>query len=96
MVHNENHTNYHPLISTLSPRTDQNRMMEFAEAEGEHSEVGDSGLRAIVFGFSDGIITNLCLIFGVYFSSADIAHRIVILTGIAGMLAGACSMAIGE
>jgi len=97
MVNNEDHSNYHPLIATLSPRTTKhNRMMEFAKAEGEHSEVRDSGLRAIVFGFSDGIITNLCLIFGVYFSSADIAHRIVILTGIAGMLAGACSMAIGE
>jgi len=70
--------------------------LAFAKAESEHAEVRDSGLRAIVFGFSDGIVTNLCLILGVYFSSADIAHRIIILTGIAGMLGGACSMAIGE
>jgi len=70
--------------------------MGFAAAEYEHSDVGDGGLRAIVFGFSDGLVTNLCLILGVYFASGNIEHRMVILTGIAGLLAGACSMAIGE
>jgi len=70
--------------------------MGFAAAEYEHSDVGDGGLRAIVFGFSDGLVTNLCLILGVYFASGLIEHRTVILTGIAGLLAGACSMAIGE
>jgi len=70
--------------------------MGFAAAEYEHTDVGDGGLRAIVFGFSDGIVTNLCLILGVYFASGNIEHRMVILTGIAGLLAGACSMAIGE
>jgi len=69
--------------------------MGFAAAEYEHSDVGDGFLRAIVFGFSDGLVTNLCLILGVYFSGL-IEHRTVILTGIAGLLAGACSMAIGE
>jgi len=70
--------------------------MGFAAAEYEHSDVGDGGLRAIVFGFSDGLVTNLCLILGVYFAAGSIQHRTVILTGIAGLLAGACSMAIGE
>jgi len=70
--------------------------MGFAAAEYEHSDVGDGGLRAIVFGFSDGLVTNLCLILGIYFASGLIEHRTVILTGIAGLLAGACSMAIGE
>jgi len=70
--------------------------MGFAAAEYEHSDVGDGGLRAIVFGFSDGLVTNLCLILGIYFSSGTTEHRTVILTGIAGLLAGACSMAIGE
>jgi len=68
----------------------------FGAAEDEHTDVGDGGLRAIVFGFSDGLVTNLCLILGVYFAAGHIEHRIVILTGIAGLLAGACSMAIGE
>jgi len=70
--------------------------MGFAAAEYEHTDVGDGGLRAMVFGFSDGLVTNLCLILGVYFSAGDIEHRMIILTGIAGLLAGACSMAIGE
>jgi len=68
----------------------------FSKAELEHSNVGDGGLRAVVFGFSDGLVTNLCLILGVNFASGDIEHRTVVLTGIAGLLAGACSMAIGE
>jgi len=68
----------------------------FAAAEYEHSDVGDGGLRAIVFGFSDGLVTNLCLILGIFYSSGPTEHRTVILTGIAGLLAGACSMAIGE
>jgi len=70
--------------------------MGFAAAEYEHTDVGDGGLRAVVFGFSDGLVTNLCLILGVYFSSGNVEHRMVILTGIAGLLAGAFSMAIGE
>lgn len=66
---------------------------EFAD---DHSDVGDGGLRAIVFGFADGLVTNLCLILGIYTSAGNIDHRTVILTGIAGLLAGGCSMAIGE
>lgn len=89
MVDNENQDHYNSLGAT-SPRNSH------AKAETEHSDVRDSGLRAIVFGFSDGTITNLCLILGIFFSTADIENRVVILTGIAGMLAGACSMAIGE
>jgi len=70
--------------------------MGFAAAEYEHSDVGDGGLRAVVFGFSDGLVTNLCLILGIYNAAGSIEHRTVILTGIAGLIAGACSMAIGE
>jgi len=68
----------------------------FSKAEMEHAEVGDGGLRAAVFGFSDGLVTNLCLILGVDLGAGDVQHRTVVLTGIAGLLAGACSMAIGE
>lgn len=57
--------------------------------------VGDGGLRAIVFGFSDGLVTNLCLILGIVFA-ADVDVHMVIVTGIAGLIAGASSMAIGE
>jgi len=66
------------------------------EFANDHADIGDGFLRAFVFGFSDGLVTNMCLILGVYFGLDESRHRTVILTGIAGLLAGGCSMAIGE
>ncbi len=64
------------------------------EFGGRHS-IGQSGtLRAGVFGVNDGLVSNTCLIFGVAGAVAD--AKIILLTGIAGLLAGAFSMAAGE
>jgi len=51
-------------------------------------------LRAAVFGVNDGLISNASLIMGVAGASAD--SGIVLLTGAAGLVAGAFSMAAGE
>jgi VIT1/CCC1 family predicted Fe2+/Mn2+ transporter len=51
-------------------------------------------LRASVFGANDGLVSNLSLVLGV--AAAGVAPEIVLLTGIAGLLAGALSMAAGE
>lgn len=50
--------------------------------------------RAAVFGANDGLVSNLALILGIGASGAS--HTTVLLTGIAGLLAGALSMAAGE
>lgn len=50
--------------------------------------------RAAVFGANDGLVSNLALVLGV--SAAGVDTRIVLLTGIAGLLAGALSMGAGE
>lgn len=56
---------------------------------------GRSGtLRAAVFGANDGLVSNLSLVMGVAGASTD--NRIIVLAGIAGLLAGAFSMAAGE
>ncbi|MEX2204272.1 MAG: VIT1/CCC1 transporter family protein [Actinomycetota bacterium] len=56
---------------------------------------GKSGaLRAAIFGVNDGLVSNLSLIFGV--AGAGVSNKVVILAGVAGMLAGAFSMAAGE
>jgi len=56
---------------------------------------GKSGsFRAAVFGVNDGLVSNLSLIMGVTGAAAQ--NRIVLLAGIAGLLAGAFSMAAGE
>jgi len=61
----------------------------------EQGNVGRSGaLRAAIFGMNDGLVSNLSLIFGV--AGAGVENRVVVITGIAGLLAGAFSMAAGE
>ncbi|MCC8906576.1 MULTISPECIES: VIT1/CCC1 transporter family protein [unclassified Curtobacterium] len=50
--------------------------------------------RAAVFGANDGLVSNLALIIGVSASGAD--RHFVLLSGIAGLLAGALSMGAGE
>lgn len=57
---------------------------------------GQSGtLRATIFGASDGLVSNLALVMGVAGASSG-EGRFVLLAGIAGLLAGAFSMAAGE
>jgi VIT1/CCC1 family predicted Fe2+/Mn2+ transporter len=51
-------------------------------------------LRAAIFGLNDGLVSNLSLIFGV--AGAGATNDVVILAGVAGLLAGAFSMAAGE
>lgn len=60
----------------------------------EHRDVTGGWLRPAVFGVMDGLVSNFALIAGV--AGADSAPRTVALTGLAGLVAGACSMAIGE
>src|SRR5262245_32397543 len=56
---------------------------------------GRSGaLRAAIFGVNDGLVSNLSLIFGV--AGAGVENDVVIVAGVAGLLAGAFSMAAGE
>jgi vacuolar iron transporter family protein len=65
-----------------------------ASAEG-HRSGGQSGtFRAAVFGINDGLVSNLSLVMGVAGAGTD--SRFVLLVGVAGMLAGAFSMAAGE
>jgi vacuolar iron transporter family protein len=65
-----------------------------ARLEGRHRSVGGNALRAAVLGANDGLVSNLSLVMGV--AGAELAPRAILVTGIAGLLAGACSMAMGE
>lgn len=62
--------------------------------EDHHRDVQGGGARAAVFGVSDGLVSNLGLILGV--AGADPAPSVVRLAGLAGLVAGAISMAAGE
>jgi VIT1/CCC1 family predicted Fe2+/Mn2+ transporter len=66
-----------------------------AEAHAhQHADVSGGWLRAAVFGAMDGLVSNIALIAGV--GGAGVAARTVLLTGTAGLVAGAISMALGE
>lgn len=64
------------------------------QKEHRHHDAGNGNLRASVFGINDGLISNASLILGVAGSGA--APAVVMLSGMAGLLAGAFSMAAGE
>ncbi len=66
-----------------------------AEAhEHSHADVSGGWLRAAVFGAMDGLVTNTALVAGV--GGGGAAPRAIVLTGVAGLVAGAISMALGE
>jgi VIT1/CCC1 family predicted Fe2+/Mn2+ transporter len=67
---------------------------ELALLEGRHKGGGGNALRAAVLGANDGLVSNLSLVMGV--AGAAIDERSILLTGLAGLVAGACSMAMGE
>jgi vacuolar iron transporter family protein len=65
------------------------------EAHGHHHrDVSGGWLRPAVFGAMDGLVTNVSLISGV--GGGGLAPRTIVLTGLAGLAAGAFSMAAGE
>jgi VIT1/CCC1 family predicted Fe2+/Mn2+ transporter len=67
---------------------------ELAAHEHHHADVSGGWLRAAVFGAMDGLVTNIALVAGVGGGGGD--RHTLILTGMAGLVAGAFSMALGE
>lgn len=71
---------------------------DIAAAEKWHRRGGGGSLRATVFGANDGLVSNLSLVMGMaggVVASGE-SSNLVLLAGIAGLLAGAFSMAAGE
>jgi VIT1/CCC1 family predicted Fe2+/Mn2+ transporter len=67
---------------------------DLAAHDHHHADVSGGWLRAAVFGAMDGLVTNIALVAGVGGGGAD--RHTIILTGMAGLVAGAFSMALGE
>jgi vacuolar iron transporter family protein len=65
-----------------------------AMADARHRTAAGGSLRAAVFGANDGLVSNLALIMGVAGGTGD--PGVILLAGIAGLVAGAGSMAAGE
>lgn len=65
-----------------------------AQLEGRHRAAGGNALRAAVLGANDGLVSNFSLVMGV--AGAELTGKTILITGLAGLLAGAISMALGE
>jgi VIT1/CCC1 family predicted Fe2+/Mn2+ transporter len=68
--------------------------MLLARFEGRHRAIGGNALRAAVLGANDGLVSNFSLVMGV--AGASAGGQPVLIAGLAGLLAGSLSMALGE
>lgn len=68
--------------------------VNIARIEGRHRGGTGNALRAAVLGINDGLVSTLSLVMGV--AGASPGRSVVFLSGIAGLLAGSLSMALGE
>ncbi|MDZ4752601.1 MAG: VIT1/CCC1 transporter family protein [Flavobacteriales bacterium] len=67
---------------------------QLSKFESRHRSVGGNAIRAAVLGGNDGLVSNFSLIMGI--AGATAGQDGVLMAGLAGMLAGALSMALGE
>jgi VIT1/CCC1 family predicted Fe2+/Mn2+ transporter/rubrerythrin len=89
-------------LGAIAPRSAEDMRAAHAELGAEAGQLeqwhraGQSGtLRAVIFGVSDGLVSNTSLVMGVAGASSG-DPKFVLLAGIAGLLAGSFSMAAGE
>jgi VIT1/CCC1 family predicted Fe2+/Mn2+ transporter len=82
------------LLVNISGTESGNMGSSVAMVEGRHRSSGGNALRAAVLGANDGLVSILSLVMGV--AGANLANSDVLIAGLAGLLAGAGSMAMGE
>jgi vacuolar iron transporter family protein len=82
------------LMAAVSGRKNGLAGSEVALLEGRHRASGGNALRAAVLGANDGLVSVLSLTMGA--AGANLPGHGVLITGVAGLLAGASSMALGE
>jgi vacuolar iron transporter family protein len=81
-------------LASRSGRSGATVGQDIARAEPWHRGASGNDLRAGVLGVNDGLVSNFCLLTGI--AGAGVASHTILLTGAAGLVAGACSMALGE
>jgi vacuolar iron transporter family protein len=68
--------------------------LSWAALQASHRSIAGNTVRAAVLGANDGLVSNLSLVAGV--AGASLAARTILITGLAGLAAGSCAMAMGE
>jgi VIT1/CCC1 family predicted Fe2+/Mn2+ transporter len=87
-------TNHVKILKALFENESKISGSSLARFETRHRSVGGNALRAAVLGGNDGLISNFSLVMGI--AGATMGQEGVLVAGIAGLLAGALSMAMGE
>ena len=83
------------MLSLIASRSSQGwNGAEYSRLEGKHGTGTANNLRAMVLGANDGLVSTFCVIMGVAGATAN--PQTLLTTAVAGSLAGACSMAMGE
>lgn len=86
-------TNHVKILQSLLQTKSRVSGEKLSQLEGKHKTVGGNALRAAVLGGNDGLVSNMSLVMGVAGATGGSG---VLLAGVAGLLAGALSMALGE
>jgi VIT1/CCC1 family predicted Fe2+/Mn2+ transporter len=81
-------------MNAPNPSTHEIRTVDPHDYDHSHPDIAGGWLRAAVFGAMDGLVSNIALIAGI--GAAGASAPVIILTGSAGLVAGAFSMALGE
>ncbi|MEX1238933.1 MAG: VIT1/CCC1 transporter family protein [Cyclobacteriaceae bacterium] len=82
------------ILRAILEKEDKVTGSQLLRFESRHRSVGGNAIRAAVLGGNDGLISNFSLVMGV--AGATAGQEGVLLAGVAGLLAGALSMSLGE
>lgn len=86
--------NHVTILRTILEKEDKVTGAQLSKFERKHRSVGGNAIRAAVLGGNDGLVSNFSLIMGI--AGATAGQEGVLLAGLAGLLAGALSMSLGE
>jgi VIT1/CCC1 family predicted Fe2+/Mn2+ transporter/rubrerythrin len=87
-------TNHVKILRALIDQEEKVTGAQLAKFETRHRSVGGNAIRAAVLGGNDGLVSNFSLVMGI--AGATSGQQGVLLAGLAGLLAGALSMSLGE
>ncbi len=87
-------TNHVKILQSILEKDTSTAGKHLTKFESRHRSVGGNAIRAAVLGGNDGLVSNFSLVMGI--AGATSGEKGVLMAGLAGMLAGALSMALGE
>ena len=87
-------TTHVTILRTILEKEKKVTGTQLSKFESRHRSVGGNAIRAAVLGGNDGLVSNFSLVMGI--AGATAGQQGVLLAGLAGLLAGALSMSLGE